>query len=89
MIATELEMDSAKLTPPERDYCAHKLMALKGCFKKTVPFVWRCKRERHELHECEWEDQLIRMKEWERERRLRQREYRKEQKKLKSEQLND
>ncbi len=87
MVATELEMDSAKLMPLERDYCAHLFMEMKGCFKRNCPFLWRCKHERHAFHDCEWEDQLLRMKEWERERRLREREYRKEKAKQKAEQL--
>ncbi|CAG2119361.1 unnamed protein product, partial [Medioppia subpectinata] len=33
MAATEEEMDSAKLDPPKRDYCAHRLMEFRGCMK--------------------------------------------------------
>lgn len=88
MVATEDEMNSAKLDPPKRDYCAHLYMELKGCMKNNAPFVMRCRHELHNFHECEWEDQVIRMKEWEREKRLRQREFRMKKKGLKEE-LND
>ena len=78
MIASEDEMNSAKLDPPQRDYCAHLYMELKGCMKSNIPFVMRCRHELHTYHDCEWEDQVLRMKEWEREKRLRQREHRKQ-----------
>ena len=83
MIATKEEMNSAKLDPPKRDYCAHLHMELKGCMKSNMPFVLRCKHELHAYHECEWEDQVLRMKEWEREKRLRQRDFRKQLKQQK------
>lgn len=74
MVATEAEMDSAKLQPPDRDYCAHHFITLKACFDKNMPLVWRCKHEKHAFHECEFNDMVLRMKEWERERRLNERE---------------
>lgn len=80
MIATEEEMDSARLTPPERDYCADKLMLLRSCHKREMPLLWHCKKEKHAFHDCVFEDHLLRMKEWERERRLRQRALRKAKK---------
>lgn len=74
MIATEEEMNSAKVHPKFRDYCAHKYIEFQACLKNNRPFYWRCKHERHEYGECEFEDAVLRMKEWERERRLRERE---------------
>lgn len=74
MIATEKEMNSAKLLPNERDYCAHKLIDYRACLKNTRPFYWKCYHARHELGECQFEDMVLRMKEWERERRLREKE---------------
>ena len=74
MIATQEEMDSAKVHPKYRDYCAHKYIEYQACLKNNRPFYWRCKHERHEYAECEFEDAVIRMKEWERERRLKERE---------------
>lgn len=82
MIATQAEMDSAKLTPPFRDYCAHKWIDYRACLKNNRPFYWRCRHERHSYGECVFEDSVLRMKEWEREKRLRQREKRLEKETL-------
>ncbi|KAI2809923.1 NADH dehydrogenase 1 beta subcomplex subunit 7 ndufb7 [Blomia tropicalis] len=93
MIATEAEMDSAKMKSPEHiiteigkktmfktvlkgDYCAHKYIDMKACLKNNRPFYWRCKHERHAYHECLFDDSVLRMKEWEREKRLRERQKR-------------
>lgn len=76
MIATEEEMNSAKLHPRYRDYCAHRYLELQGCLKINRPLYWRCKHERHTYSECQFADMVIRMKEWERERRLQERELR-------------
>jgi len=75
-LATEAEMDSAKLTAKERDYCAHKLIKLKACRQEANPFYWNCDHYRHEYEECEYQDQVLRMKEYEREKRLNARQAR-------------
>lgn len=74
MIATEAEMNSAKLHPRDRGYCAHKWIDYQACLKNTQPFYWKCRHARHEYAECEFADTVLRMKEWERERRLIERE---------------
>ena len=74
MIATEEEMNSAKVPLRYRDYCAHKYIDFKACIKNNMPFYWRCKHARHEYMECQFQDDVLRMKEWERERRIRQKE---------------
>jgi len=76
MIATEAEMDSARLKAKERDYCAHKLIKLKACRRDNNPFYTRCKHFKHDYDECEYNDQLLRMKEWMREHRLNMRQER-------------
>jgi len=76
MIATQEEMDSARLQNRYRDYCAHKYIDYKACLMNQRPFFWRCNGVRHEYSECEYEDAVLRMKEWEREKRLIQREER-------------
>ncbi|XP_054161788.1 NADH dehydrogenase [ubiquinone] 1 beta subcomplex subunit 7-like [Oppia nitens] len=86
MIATEAEMDSAKLLPEQRDYCAHLYMELKGCLKSNCPLGYRCLHELHAYHDCEWEDQVLRMKDWEREKRLRQRDLRRQKQELRESQ---
>ncbi|XP_071453457.1 NADH dehydrogenase [ubiquinone] 1 beta subcomplex subunit 7 [Hetaerina americana] len=76
MIATEEEMDSAKLPLDSRDYCAHLLLKYQSCRADVWPFAYKCAHEKHEYLTCEYEDYVIRMKEYERERRLLQRKKR-------------
>ncbi|XP_057665303.1 NADH dehydrogenase [ubiquinone] 1 beta subcomplex subunit 7-like [Diorhabda carinulata] len=71
MVATEDEMRSAKVPLEDRDYCAHLLLKFFKCRKENWPFVINCKHEKHEYLECKYEDFIIRMKEFEREKRLR------------------
>ncbi|OXA56269.1 NADH dehydrogenase [ubiquinone] 1 beta subcomplex subunit 7 [Folsomia candida] len=75
---TLAEMASAKIEPKYRDFCVHKLTALKKCNKDNFPWTMPCANARHALFECQYEDYLIRMKEYERERRLLHRKQRKE-----------
>ncbi|CAO1431231.1 unnamed protein product [Diamesa serratosioi] len=76
MIATEEEMQSAKLPLEDRDYCAHKLLQYRACRADVWPFAYKCGHERHEYLHCEYEDYILRMKEYERERRLMERKQR-------------
>ncbi|KRY17267.1 NADH dehydrogenase [ubiquinone] 1 beta subcomplex subunit 7, partial [Trichinella patagoniensis] len=75
MIATDEEMDAWKLEYRDRDYCAHFYINHRRCLDNNRPFAyWNCKHERHELTKCEWEDMVLRVKEFERERRLLKKE---------------
>ncbi|KAJ8972543.1 hypothetical protein NQ314_000130 [Rhamnusium bicolor] len=74
MIATEEEMISAKLPREDRDYCAHHLLKFRACRKDNWPFPVLCEHEKHVYLNCKYDDYLLRMKEYERERRLRVRE---------------
>ncbi|XP_017156122.1 NADH dehydrogenase [ubiquinone] 1 beta subcomplex subunit 7 [Drosophila miranda] len=76
MIATQEEMESVKLPLEDRDYCAHKLIAYQACRSDKFPFVYQCAHEKHEFLTCEYEDYVLRMKEFERERRLLERQKR-------------
>lgn len=71
MIATEEEMRSAKLPIKDRDYCAHKLIQYRTCYRDKFPFVVRCSHEKHDYLNCQYDDFVLRMKEYEREKRLR------------------
>ncbi|XP_044754626.1 NADH dehydrogenase [ubiquinone] 1 beta subcomplex subunit 7 [Coccinella septempunctata] len=71
MHVTEEEMMSAKIPLEFRDYCAHKLIDYHVCRKKNWPWVVNCHHEKHAYLTCEYEDYVMRMKEYERERRLR------------------
>jgi len=77
MVATEQEMDAAGLKPEQRDYCAHTLIDFYKCKRDVFPFVSRCGPEKHAFDHCQYEDYVLRMKEYERERRLLERAKRK------------
>uniref|UniRef100_A0A0K8TPD0 NADH dehydrogenase [ubiquinone] 1 beta subcomplex subunit 7 n=1 Tax=Tabanus bromius TaxID=304241 RepID=A0A0K8TPD0_TABBR len=70
MIATKEEMESAKLPLADRDYCAHKLLKYRSCRSDVYPFLYKCHHEKHDYLNCEYEDYILRMKEYEREKRL-------------------
>ncbi|XP_076353574.1 NADH dehydrogenase (ubiquinone) B18 subunit [Tachypleus tridentatus] len=74
MIATQEEMESAKLPLEDRDYCAHLLLKHLACRVDQFPFVFRCAHEKHQYLDCQHEDYVLRMKEYEREKRLLARE---------------
>nr|XP_034839728.1 NADH dehydrogenase [ubiquinone] 1 beta subcomplex subunit 7-like [Maniola hyperantus] len=76
MVAKEEDLISARIPPKYRDYCAHHLLNYQVCRYKHIPFLYKCHHERHAYLECEHGDYVIRMKEFERERRLREREIR-------------
>ncbi|XP_063699564.1 NADH dehydrogenase [ubiquinone] 1 beta subcomplex subunit 7 [Culicoides brevitarsis] len=70
MIATEKEMVAAKIPVENRDYCAHKLIDYKQCRQEVWPWTYQCAHEKHAYLTCQYEDYIIRMKEYEREKRL-------------------
>ncbi|XP_069692348.1 NADH dehydrogenase [ubiquinone] 1 beta subcomplex subunit 7 [Periplaneta americana] len=76
MIATQEEMESARLPLEDRDFCAHLLLKYRACRADRAPWLWQCEHQKHEYLHCEYEDYILRMKEFERERRLRQRKKR-------------
>lgn len=67
---TKEEMIAAKVPPQFRDYCVDQYLDLQRCHKATFPHVQRCTTELHKYHKCEYDDMVLRMKEYERERRL-------------------
>ncbi|XP_003915099.2 NADH dehydrogenase [ubiquinone] 1 beta subcomplex subunit 7 [Papio anubis] len=80
MVATQQEMMDAQLSLQLRDYCAHYLIQLLKCRRDRFPNFLACKQEQHDWHYCEHRDYVMRMKEFERERRLLQRKQRREKK---------
>lgn len=56
MIATKDEMDSARLNPDQRDYCAHILLRLLACKSETWPWVYKCHHQKENYLECEFEE---------------------------------
>ncbi|ELK06768.1 NADH dehydrogenase [ubiquinone] 1 beta subcomplex subunit 7 [Pteropus alecto] len=79
MVATQQEMNDAQLVLQQRDYCAHYLIRLLKCKRDSFPNFLACKHEQHDWDYCEHLDYVMRMKEYERERRLLQRKKRREQ----------
>ncbi|XP_069783830.1 NADH dehydrogenase [ubiquinone] 1 beta subcomplex subunit 7 [Narcine bancroftii] len=70
MIATQEEMNAAQLPLDQRDYCAHHLIKFLKCKRDMWPNFLACQHERHDWDKCEHEDYVMRMKEYEREKRL-------------------
>ncbi|XP_006036541.1 NADH dehydrogenase [ubiquinone] 1 beta subcomplex subunit 7 [Alligator sinensis] len=70
MVATQEQMDAARLPLEQRDYCAHHLLRLMKCRRDYFPNPLACRAERHDWDYCEHLDYVMRMKEFERERRL-------------------
>merc|ERR1711997_949215 len=62
-----------------RDYCAPHYINYQKCARTRpmVDFFNQCGGEKHEWEHCQYEDFILRQKEYERERRLLQRERRK------------
>jgi len=57
MIATEQEMDAARIDFRYRDYCVHRLLPYKQCKQlHTVREDWYCHRQRHAYIECQHEE---------------------------------
>ncbi|XP_065173393.1 NADH dehydrogenase [ubiquinone] 1 beta subcomplex subunit 7-like [Atheta coriaria] len=67
---TEQEMYSAKIPLNDRDYCIDQLMVFRACRKDNWPFAVNCEHEKHVYLNCQYDDYVNRMKEYERERRL-------------------
>ncbi|XP_015607882.1 NADH dehydrogenase [ubiquinone] 1 beta subcomplex subunit 7 [Cephus cinctus] len=79
MKATEQEMNAALVPKEFRDYCVHLYLKQQHCLADVWPFTYKCSAEKHKYETCEFEDYVIRMKEYERERRLLKRQKRKNQ----------
>ncbi|XP_059046329.1 NADH dehydrogenase [ubiquinone] 1 beta subcomplex subunit 7-like [Achroia grisella] len=76
MVACEEDLISARIPPKFRDYCAHLLLDYHVCRYKKMPLIYRCAHEKHAYISCEHQDYVLRMKEFEREKRLRERKLR-------------
>ncbi|CAN2391275.1 NADH dehydrogenase (ubiquinone) 1 beta subcomplex, partial [Pristimantis euphronides] len=82
MVATQEQMNLAQLPLKQRDYCAHFLIKYMKCKRDMWPNLFCCKHERHEWEYCQQEEGVYyvqRMKQYERERRLLERQQRREQ----------
>ncbi|TRY87336.1 hypothetical protein DNTS_017210 [Danionella cerebrum] len=80
MVASQEQMRNAMLPLKQRDYCAHHLLMFMKCRRDYFPNIFACKDERHDWDLCEHKDYVMRLKEYERERRLNKRKKRIEEK---------
>merc|ERR1719462_736558 len=70
-------MVKAMLPLKHRDYCAHYYISYRKCKRDAGKFDFSaCNHEKHEWEHCQYDDFVMRMKEYERERRLQSREAR-------------
>ncbi|XP_022126237.2 NADH dehydrogenase [ubiquinone] 1 beta subcomplex subunit 7 [Pieris rapae] len=76
MVVPEDHLVSAKIPPKYRDYCSDHLLEYQVCRYNKWPMLYKCAHEKHNYLNCEHQDYVLRMKEFERERRLRIRENR-------------
>ncbi|KZC08755.1 PREDICTED: NADH dehydrogenase [ubiquinone] 1 beta subcomplex subunit 7 [Dufourea novaeangliae] len=79
MPVTDEELRAAKVPPRFRDYCADKYIDCLVCQRKHMPNLMKCKGVQHKYAECVRDDYVLRMKEYERERRLLRRQKQKEE----------
>ena len=56
MKVTQEEMAEAKVPLNLRDYCAHHFIPLMKCRKDNYYLPWRCKKEKHDWDECEFQE---------------------------------
>lgn len=56
MIATEEEMQSAKLPLDQRDYCAHTKIEHLRCLADVWPLAYRCAHQKHAQSICLYEE---------------------------------
>uniref|UniRef100_A0A0B7A071 NADH dehydrogenase [ubiquinone] 1 beta subcomplex subunit 7 n=1 Tax=Arion vulgaris TaxID=1028688 RepID=A0A0B7A071_9EUPU len=76
--ATREELDKANIPLNRRDYCVDHFLALTKCRQEYITKLSSpCSHYLHEWEHCLFEDTTLRVKEWERERRLKERAKRK------------
>ena len=56
MVATREEMKRAKLDIGYRDFCAHLLIPLNECRRKSMYIPWKCEHERHVYEKCQYKE---------------------------------
>lgn len=74
VIATRAVLDRAGVPLERRDYCVDFFLKLLRCRDQHFPrTVSSCHEQKHDYEQCEYEDYVLRMKEYEREKRLKER----------------
>jgi len=59
MKATKEEMKKAGIDLAYRDFCAHLLIPLNECRRKSFFLPWKCKDERHVYEKCQYEEYVM------------------------------
>ncbi|CAH0380570.1 unnamed protein product [Bemisia tabaci] len=70
MHTTLAEMESAKVPPDYRNYCAHTYIDFQVCRSKNFPLLRRCADQYHAYQQCLYDETIDQYKDYERERRL-------------------
>ena len=71
--ATQKELELIGIPLHKRDYCVDHYLKFLQCRQKNFLHMKNCAHEWHEYDVCEYEDYVLRMKEYEREKRLKER----------------
>ena len=56
MHALQEELRKEKVFVGHRDFCAHLLVPLNKCRRKTLYLPWKCEHERHVYEKCEYQE---------------------------------
>jgi len=62
MVATQEQMEAAKLPLQYRDFCAHLLIPLNECRRREFYLPWKCEHERHRYEKCQYKEYKKRIK---------------------------
>ncbi|XP_071121512.1 NADH dehydrogenase [ubiquinone] 1 beta subcomplex subunit 7-like [Mytilus edulis] len=82
MMVSAEDMDVAKVPLRHRGYCAHLYIEWRKCMQDHFFMTSKCGHPKHDFENCEFEDYVLRMKEYEREKRLLKRQKRIREKQL-------
>ena len=56
MQATQKQLSEAEIDLAYRDFCAHLLIPLNECRKRSYFLPWKCEHERHVYEKCQYKE---------------------------------
>lgn len=56
MQATQKQLSDNKIDLAYRDFCAHLLIPLNECRKRSYFLPWKCEHERHVYEKCQYKE---------------------------------
>jgi NADH dehydrogenase (ubiquinone) 1 beta subcomplex subunit 7 len=59
MVATQKDMQNAKIDLAHRDFCAHLLIPLNECRRAEYYIPWKCGHERHAYEKCQYKECVV------------------------------